>query len=156
MNYVIAGPPGSGKTTLAHKRAQYGDAIVDVDALFAALSGQALYAKPVGLLPVVAAARDAAVARIAQGIAGDAYVITADGQRATHNALRERLDAELIVLEVDAETCKARLLQDNRRDADTDWPALVDAWWRDYGASAGAQGRLRLLRLAEEELCDSG
>lgn len=145
MNYVIAGPPGSGKTTWAKQNARRGDAIVDVDALFAALSGRALYDKPENLLPLVLAVRDTAVAHLADGWSRDAYVITADGRRDVMQQLREQLGAELIVLEVDAVTCKQRLSDDPQRDSTTDWAALVDKWWRLYADD----NRLRKLRILE-------
>lgn len=68
----------------------------------------------------------------------DAYVITSSGKRNYLAELAERLQAELLVLDVDADTCKDRLAADDRRDAETDWSALVDQWWTDY--SDGERG----------------
>lgn len=151
MNFVVAGPPGSGKTTWVKQNAQRGDVIVDLDLLFVALSGRVLYDKPESLLPVVWAARDAVVDQLAaEGVAGDAYVITASPQRSKMQALCNRLRAELVLLNVDAETCKQRLRNDVRRDSETDWSGLVDAWWDEFQEEDHAR-RLRLLQLAEVE-----
>lgn len=140
MNFVIAGPPGSGKTTYVAEQAKRGDVIVDVDTLCSALSGRQLYDKPVAVLPAVLAARDAVVDWLADDQSVDGYVITASGKRSFHQALCERLDAELIVLDVAAEVCKERISDDVRRDSETDWNALVDQWWRDYNETDAGSG----------------
>jgi len=60
---VICGPAGSGKSTHVREEAKPGDLIVDVDLIYAALSGLELFHKPPGLLPFFCAARDAIVNR---------------------------------------------------------------------------------------------
>lgn len=139
MIYVIAGPPGAGKTTYVNEHMTRGDVVVDVDALFVAVSNRALYDKPLAVLTYVLAARDAVVDKLALlQPSGAAYVITSSGKRSYLADLAERLQAELLVLDVDADTCKERLAADDRRDAETDWSALVDEWWTDY--SDGERG----------------
>lgn len=133
MNYVIAGPPGSGKTTYALQNMKRGDAIIDVDYLFMALSGLSIYDKPRSLLSLVLDTRDAVLDIIQAGIANDSYIITSTGKRTEIDAMCVRFAADPVVMAVPADECKERIANDKRRDANTDWPALVDKWWADYG-----------------------
>ncbi len=132
---IVAGPPGAGKTTYVEERAKWGDLIVDVDALFVALSGQAWYEKPEVLLSFVLEARDAVLARLSTGSqVRHAWVITSQADRDKLAALRDTLGAQLVVLEIDALECVRRISQDERRaDRIPQWQELVRAWWRKYG-----------------------
>jgi hypothetical protein len=85
-----------------------GDLVVDVDALFVALSFQESHASLPDLLPFVASARDAVIDRLVRpsGV-GQAWIITTD--RTAARALVRRFGAELIELEVSDEQRLARL-----------------------------------------------
>jgi hypothetical protein len=61
---VISGMPLVGKTTYVRQHATPGDLILDVDWLFAALSGQKLHVNTESLIPFVASARDAVYERL--------------------------------------------------------------------------------------------
>ena len=132
---VVCGPPGAGKTTYVRERAVAGDLIVDVDTLFAALSGQPLYQKPPLLLPYVLAARDGALGRLERGPA-PAWVITQGVTAAERETLRARFAAEVVVLETPAITCLERIALDERRAGQLDeWLPRVLRWWREYEPS---------------------
>lgn len=136
---VVAGPPGAGKTTYVNERKRWGDLVVDVDAIYAALSGLDWYEKPAPLLPFVLAARDAIIARLRQ--ANDvqrAWVITSEGERSKLTALASSLDAELIVLDVDASECNRRIANDDRRKRNHQhWQSIVERWWSNWSNGDG-------------------
>lgn len=77
---VVSGLPGSGKSFHVEQQMVEGDLVVDMDAIFAALSGLPFRQKPDHLLPYVAAARDAIYERLKKPINAvlTAWIITCD------------------------------------------------------------------------------
>lgn len=143
---IVAGPPGSGKTTYVQQRARWGDLVIDVDALYAALSGLPWYEKPLDLLPFVLDARDAVIARLArQSDVGRAWIITGEPDTDKLDELREALEAtELIVLDVSQEECYKRVRGDSRRaDKAEQQCKLVDSWFKAHKRVGGRKGRRR-------------
>ena len=145
---LVCGPPGSGKTTYVREHARPGDLIVDVDALWSAVSGLDWYDKPDALLPFVLAAREALIRRLAQANSiRHAWVITAGASSYDRDQYARRIGAHVVVLEVDADECLRRIATDARREArGSVWPGLVRDWWRDYQPRDGDE---RVIATAE-------
>lgn len=131
---VVCGPPGSGKSTYVRDRAKWGDLIVDVDALYQALSGLPAYEKPEQLLPFVCSARDAVVDRLLrQSAIARAWIVATMPKKLERDLLRRRLGAKVIVIETGTEDCMKRIGQDYRRAARAAlWRGHVERWWSDY------------------------
>lgn len=130
---VVCGPPGSGKTTYVRDRAERGDLIVDLDAIYAAISGLPTYDKPDELLPFVLTARDAIVARLArQSDVRHAWLITSGANPTQRDQFRRQLGAEVVVLEVDGAECLRRINADPERDGKRPWQRLITEWWQAY------------------------
>lgn len=131
---IITGPPGSGKTTYVTKHAQWGDLIVDVDAIYSALSGRPWYEKPAPLLPFVLDARDAILDRLhAQSDLRHAWIITSEADHAELQRLKARYNAKLLVLETDPAECLRRIATDERRAGTApQWQPLIARWWDTY------------------------
>ena len=131
---IVCGPPGSGKTRYVREHAVRGDLILDVDALYMALSGLDWYDKPDELLPFVAEARDAVIRRLERpSEVKRAWVITTGAKKHERDALARRLRAKVVVLDVPAEECLRRIANDERRAHQLEkWHRLVDEWWREY------------------------
>jgi 5-methylcytosine-specific restriction protein A len=132
---VIAGPPGGGKLDFVMELCKWGDLVVDVDALFIALSGGLpRYEKPVNLLPFALEARDAVLARL--GRKSDlrhAWVITSEGDRGKLEELKAALGCEVRVMAVSPIECIRRIADDERRNKNIDhWSDLVYTWWRKW------------------------
>ena len=94
---VVSGLPGVGKSTYVQKRATRGDLIVDLDAIFAAISGLSLHDNPDSLLPFACSARDAIYDRLRmESDVRRAWIITSDV--AAVAALTVRFNAEHVLL----------------------------------------------------------
>ncbi len=134
---VVAGPPGSGKTYYVNQHAQWGDLIVDVDALFTALSGLPWYEKPKVLLPFVLEARDAVITRLArESELRHAWVITSEADMGKLHNMVSQLGADLVVMDTDYTECVRRMYNDDRRkDKAQMWEELISAWFRKNDAS---------------------
>lgn len=138
---IICGPPGSGKTTYVKERQQWGDLVVDVDAILSAISGLAWYEKPGGLLPVALDIRDFLHTAVRRGIADvdRAWVITSEADAKKRAELARKIQAErVIVLEVSASECLRRISQDARRaDSWQQWEPIIERWWAQYRRNDG-------------------
>lgn len=132
---IVTGAPGAGKTTYVQQHMHEGDLVVDVDALYSALSGQPWYSKPDTLLPLVLAARDAVLARLGKpsGIR-HAWWITTEANALTLDRLAETMGAQLVVLDqVSPTECMTRIAKDPRRaDRAHLWRQLVSKWFEKY------------------------
>ena len=130
---LVAGPPGSGKTTYVRERAKWGDLIIDIDTLYRALSGCSRYQKPDSLLPFVLEAFEAAEARLlSMSDVGHAWIISAAPKVAQRQYYAKR-GAEVVVLAVPVGECIRRIADDpERNQPNADWERWIHRWWRDY------------------------
>lgn len=127
MMTVVCGAPGSGKTSWVRSQIRRGELVVDVDALFAALTMRPLYDKPESLIGEVLGARDYIVENLEP-----AWVISSDPTAAYRAEMRARHGARVVVIETAPDVCIERIAGDARRDEGTDWPELVNRWWGNY------------------------
>ncbi len=124
--FVVAGAPCAGKSSYVRAHAQRGDLIYDYDTLHQALSGLSLHEHLAELRPYVMAARDALLAELAARKQQPAWVISSARSAAELKALAERLNAELIVLEVSRDEAHRRCREAGRPEA---WHGYIDAWF---------------------------
>lgn len=129
MMTVVCGPPGAGKTTWVRAQRGRGDLVVDVDALFAALTLRERYDKPDALLPAVLDVRDYVIERL-----WPAWVISTNASWRYRQYMRTEFGARVVVLETPAEECLRRIAADPGREGRADWPLLVETWWQSYEA----------------------
>ena len=131
---IITGPPGAGKTTYVNERRQWGDLVVDVDAIYAALSGLPWYEKPDVLLPFVLEARDAILDRLhGEAALRHAWIITSEADRTELERLKQRYNATLLAIETPAAECLRRIAADPRRAGKVEqWRPIVERWWATY------------------------
>jgi len=130
---LVAGPPGSGKSTWVRERAKPGDLILDTDLLYMSLSGCSRYTKPQPLLPFVLEAFEAAENRLlSMSDVGHAWIISA-APKIAQRAYYANRGAEVVVLAVPAAECIRRIAHDPvRNQPDADWEGWINRWWRDY------------------------
>lgn len=131
---VIAGPPGAGKSRWVEERRKWGDLVLDLDALYVALSGEPPYEKPQVLLPFVSEARDAIVSRLTRSHSvARAWIVGSLPKRVDRETLRRRLRAKVVVIETASEECLRRIASDPRRATRAElWRPIIDKWWREY------------------------
>ena len=131
---IIAGAPGSGKTSYVKAHAHWGDLIIDLDAIYSALSGLPWYEKPDGLMPFVLAVRDALLRQLShESTVRQAWFITSEGRRSALDKMAESLGANIVVMDTGYTECIRRISQDERRKGKWQmWQPIVERWFKRY------------------------
>lgn len=130
--FIIYGSPCSGKTTMVNQLKLRGDIIVDMDRLYAAISGCRMYDKPDNIKTVVFAVRDAMLDAIKtrHGQWVNAYVVGGYPHKAQREALARKLGAQLIYCEATKEECMARA--EERGVFASEWKKYIDRWFENF------------------------
>ena len=115
---VVCGPPGAGKTTYCEQRAGKEDLVIDVDEIAARITGKPIYHASFEELSQAIRVRNKMLADLANTTYKKAWLITVGKYESKRNWWRDKLNAELIVLEPDKRTCIARVKADERRPKD--------------------------------------
>jgi len=129
--YIVYGSPLSGKTTLVRELIQYGDIVLDVDALWQAVSFQDEYIKPNNVRFNIFALRDNLLDQIKRRYGNwyDAYIISSLPDKYERERLADALGAELIYCESTKEECIDRLFKSNKSKM---WLEYIEEWWEKY------------------------
>ena len=133
---IVVGPKGSGRRAYVDKHRKNGDLIVDLDALYQAVSGGT--DKPKELLPYVIACQKAIYNRLCRPWkrypqTRKAWIITAEPKRDKRTQLATELNASVTVLETSVSDCSYNLQQqgyDGGRYREL--VAKAEKWWKDY------------------------
>lgn len=124
---VVNGPPASGKNFYVAQHFLKGDLIVDIDLIFQALSGLSLYEHPEELLPFVAEARDAILARLHRtSKIKRAWIITT---QKNVQSLANHLNAKIVTISASKEECLNRLQDDLKRTDKAKQKFLIEQWF---------------------------
>lgn len=125
--YIVWGPPLSGKTSLVREIMRPGDIVMDMDALWMAVTLQPEYIKPDNVRFNVFALRDNLLDQIKTryGQWYDAYIIGGYPDKYERERLAQTLGAELIHREATLEECL-------RRRAEAGRPERWDGYIRDW------------------------
>lgn len=130
--YIIYGSPLSGKTTMVRDMMQYGDIVMDMDALWQAVTFQPEYVKPNNCRFNVFKVRDELLEQIKMryGQWYNAYVIGGYPDKYERERLAERLGAEVLYCESTKAECVARMEASGKPQA---WLEYIEDWWERYG-----------------------
>jgi hypothetical protein len=128
--YIVWGSPLSGKTTLVRELMRYGDIVLDMDALWQALTLQPEYVKPNNVRFNVFAVRDNILDQIKTryGQWYDAYIIQSLPEKYERERLAKELGAELIYCEATKEECLDRRIKSGKPAV---WDEYIISWWND-------------------------
>lgn len=134
--YIIWGPPLAGKTTLVRELMRAGDIVLDIDALWQAVTLQPEYVKPDNVRYNIFALRDNLLDQIKtrHGQWYDAYVLGGYPDLSERERLASSLGAELIYCPATIEECKARRLAADRPEA---WDDYIYDWFRSFERTGG-------------------
>lgn len=133
--YYVWGAPCSGKSTFVRNSKGNSDFVVDVDLIWQAVTGGALYEKPDALKSNVFAIRDAMLDQVKTraGKWERAWIIEGGALRRDRSRRISVLGAEGIFIECDKETCLQRLASDDKRDGVRDaWRGFIDDWFEKF------------------------
>lgn len=131
---IVYGAPCSGKNTLVNQLANRGDIIVDMNRLYQAISGCALYDKPDNIRFNVFAMRDLLIEQIRTraGKWQSAWVIGGYARKLEREALAARLGARLLWCEATIDECKARARAVHSNQY-KEWCGYIERWFNDFG-----------------------
>ena len=130
--YIIYGSPLSGKTTYVKEHAQKGDLIIDIDNIWECLSGCKRYEKPRELDGVVIHTYNELIKNVKErkGAWKNAYVIFSEPFKRYIEKKAKELDATIIHIDTDKETCMERLRKkSDGRDIST-WERYINDYFR--------------------------
>lgn len=132
--YLVYGAPLSGKSSYVNEVMEPGDLILDIDNIWACVSGCDRYVKPPRLNAVVFGIRDYLLdaIRYRRGKWQSAYIIGGYPLLSERERLCKELGAQEIFIECGREECINRLLQSNDgRDIEA-WVKFIDEWFDRY------------------------
>lgn len=131
---LVAGPPLSGKTTLARTHALKGDVLVDFDFIHAEITGLPLYQRDAEQVATTMSVFNQRAHALKQGF------IVQTAAKQSIRAYAHTRHARTIVLEVAPATCIARVVQ---RPASVRGAlrTAINAWWVEYQRDVHAQQR---------------
>ncbi len=125
--FIVHGSPCAGKSTWVKKVAGYGDIILDLDALWEAITISDKYHKPDALKRNIFALRDELLNQIKMRVGNwsQAFVIGGYPNKMDRERLAETLGAELIHIDTDEETCLSRAKND-------EWKTFITRYFQEF------------------------
>lgn len=133
--YIVFGAPLSGKKSFVQERMRRGDLVVDMDALYHAVSMLPSYDKPDNLLSNVRGIHNLLIDNIKTryGKWNNAWVIGGYAEKFKRERLADDLGAELILCDASKEECLRRLEADEaRRYRQDEWRGYIEKWFEQF------------------------
>lgn len=134
--YIVHGAPGSGKTTFVRNNMEVGDLVVDLDLIKQSISMCSNSESPDNLYHIAESIRESIYKMIEFGQvnARTVWVVSMLPTRKQRSNLARRLNAELIHMEANIETCIDRILNDDERVDKEKQMRIVDNYFGYYEA----------------------
>lgn len=131
--FIVYGSPLSGKSSWVTENMAEGDLIVDMDNIWACVSGCERYVKPARLKSVVFSVRDNLLESVKyrRGKWLNAYVIGGYPYQAERERLADMLGAREVFIDTSYEECVKRLEVCEDRDKKL-WEQYISDWWLQY------------------------
>lgn len=132
--YIVYGSPCSGKNTYVKNVLNFGDLVVDMDAIYQCIGMCGMHEQPKELVDIAFGMRDYLMDCVKKrfGKWETAYIIGGFPSYAKRKQMCFELDAADIYIKSTQEECLHRLREHpDGRDVSR-WEAYIAAWWRDY------------------------
>lgn len=131
--YIVYGAPCSGKNSYVNQLSQHGDLIVDLDAIYQAISACPYHYHPNNLKRNAFDVRDCLIEqiRLRKGNWHDAYIIGGYPRKLQREQLAQKLGAELIFIETTREQAKLTALA-SRGPQGQEWCNFIDRWFDSF------------------------
>lgn len=123
--YIVYGSPCAGKTTFVNERALKDDLIIDIDRIFEAINNGRSNRLYDNVMQVYRLLIDMVKTRNGKWV--NAYIIRGFPLKGERERLAAMLDAELIYIDTDKETCLERAYK-----RAPDYDKFVLAWWQKF------------------------
>ena len=132
--YIVWGSPLSGKSSYVDGVARYGDIILDIDRIWAAVSGRPMYEKPNRIKDNVFRLWNEGLTMVAQRLGWwkTAYIIGGYALPNERERLAVKLGAECIHIDTSKEECLARLAICNDGRKKSEWEKYIADWWQTF------------------------
>jgi predicted kinase len=133
--FIVYGPPMAGKKTYVKQRAWPGDLIVDIDAIYKAITGLPMYEKPNALYYNAVAIQDLLLDHIKTryGRWDNAWIIGGYPDRYKRERLANEVGAESVLITAPKEVCISRLKMDaDRRVNEGEWTTYIEKWFERH------------------------
>ena len=133
--FLVYGAPCSGKSSWVESNRQDGDLVVDMDAIWKAISGCPLYVKPNRLKSVAFRVRDSLydVVRFRFGKWNNAYIIAGVPLQSERERMLKDFNAREVYIEASEAECLARAKADDARNTE-EYAGYIRRWFEIYGA----------------------
>ncbi len=128
--YLVYGAPCSGKSTYVNQLARRNDLIVDLDAIYAAISLSPYHEHPNNLKRVAFAVRDTLIEqiRLRVGFWHDAFIVGGYPRKLQREQLAAKVGAELVYIDSTIEQAKATATL-TRGALAKQWHGYIDNWF---------------------------
>jgi predicted kinase len=132
--YIVWGSPASGKTTYVRKHMSDGDLVVDLDLIKQAISMSDKTSTSDNLLSTAIAVRDTLYNLISERRVqcDNVWVIAGLPTREQREALRIRLNGELVYMEATKEQCIERAINDKERKDKDKQIYIINKWFKKF------------------------
>lgn len=133
--YLVWGAPCSGKTSFVLQSKERNDLIIDMDAIWQAITGGSKYDKPDALRTQAFAVRDCLLdsVKTRAGKWSTAYYVTTEPRRAARDRLCAKLGAEPLYIPCTKAEALERLAKDaERQDVQQQWQDYIEKWFADF------------------------
>ena len=132
--FLVYGAPCAGKKRFVYSTMNEGDLVVDMDSIWATISGCNRYVKPNRLKAIAFRTRDMLLdcVKYRVGKWNNAYIIGGYPLQSERERLCKDLGAREVFIEATEAECLARLEQDEDRKNVEGYDEFVRAWFRQY------------------------
>jgi hypothetical protein len=133
--FVVYGSPQSGRKTYVMGKKMANDLVVDIDALYIAVTGYGYGNKPNSLYKNVARLRTTMIDMITTryGDWGTAWIIGTYADRYNREQIVNDTGATLIHIKTDKDECIRRLARNDKlRHRQAEWTGYINKYWDEY------------------------